>query len=495
MNLLHAAFHEPDTVLYRWVQGLVGALIAASVGLFGIELWLGDLPPVLVQVDQVILALFVIELVLKVGSFRPPVLELFHDRIVLRLSTHVVSRVRYCLRPLVLVDILTVVAFVPALRGFRALRLLRLLRGVRLFKYSSPLRGVLRGFADNALLFTFGLSVLLTQVLLGGLSMWLVERELNPGVETMADGLWWALVTITTVGFGDISPETAQGRAIASVLMVGGMFTLALFAGIVGQSLLRAVLTIREEQFRMSSHVNHIVICGYDSGSRMLLDALMQEIDPERTEFVVFAQGERPTDLPPDFTWLRGNPTKESELDKARITHARAVVVVGLRERPPAEADAATILTVFTIRRFMRRSNITKARKKPLYVVAEILDEENVEHARTAGADEVIETTRIGFSMLSHAVAIPGTAEVLGELVALGAYNLYIGRVPPDLPLPSNFETVAIAVKMAHGAMVIGIRVPDTGKESLNPPDDTAVHADTQLVYIATESCLEPVSG
>jgi hypothetical protein len=43
--------------------------------------------------------------------------------------------------------------------------------------------------------------------------------------------------------------------------------------------------------------------------------------------------------------------------------------------------------------------------------------------------------------------------------------------------------------------MVIGIRVPDTGKESLNPPDDTAVHADTQLVYIATESCLEPVSG
>ena len=492
MDFIHAAFHEPDTPVYRWVQGVVWALIGASVGLFGLELYLGELPPWLVLVDQVILFLFLIELVLKVGWFRPPVLELLDEQVVLRMSTHVVSRVRYCLRPLILVDILTVVAFVPALRGLRALRLLRLLRGVRLFRYSSPLRGVLRGFEDNALLFMFGLSVLLTQVLVGGLSMWLVERDVNMDVETITDGLWWALVTITTVGFGDISPETPQGRAVASVLMVGGMFTLALFAGIVGQSLLRAVLTIREEQFRMSTHVNHIVICGYDSGSRMLLDSLTQEIDPERTEFVVFSQGERPEDLPADFTWLRGNPTKESELDKARITHARAIVVVGPRNCAPAEADAYTILTCFTIRRYLRRQAVAKQRKKPLYVVAEILDAENVEHARTAGADEVIETTRIGFSMLSHAVAIPGTAEVLGELVALGDYNLYVGRVPEALTLPAPFPEVAAAVKALHGAMVIGIRDPDSGQELLNPADDTPVQANTQLVYIATTSCMDP---
>ena len=491
MTFLHAAFHEPETRVFRWVQGAVWALIGASVLLFALDLWLDGLPRPLWALDQVILGVFIVELVLKVLSYRPPMLDIFHDRVVLRVRTHVVSRLFYCLRPLILIDILTVVAFVPALRGFRALRLLRLLRGFRLFRYSSPIRGMLRGFEDNALLFAFGLSVLLIQVLIGGLSMWLVERVANPGVNTIGDGMWWALVTITTVGFGDISPETPQGRAIASVLMVGGMFTLALFAGIVGQSLLRAVLSIREEQFRMSTNVNHIVVCGYGSGSRMLLDSLVQEIDPSRHELIVFGLGQRPHDLPNDFSWVQGDPTKESELDKVRLTHARAVVVVGPREVPPAEADATTILTVFTIRRFLRRQPETVLRKKPLYVVAEILDAENVEHARTAGADEVIETTRIGFSMLTHAIAVPGTAEVLGELVALGAYNLYIGKAPKECTLPSTFRGVSRFVKTSHGAMVIGLRDVPTGAEELNPDDEHPVTEDTQLVYIATSPVLD----
>ena len=486
MTFLHAAFHRPGTQLYRWVQGLVSVLIVASVVLFAVDLWLDGLPRGLAALDRAILGAFMVELALRVLSYRPPLLDVFHDRVVLRIRTHLVSRLLYCLRPLVLIDILTVVAFVPALRGFRALRLLRLLRGFRIFRYSSPIRGILRGFEDNALLFAFGLSVLLVQVLIGGLTMWVVERHSNEGVETIADGLWWALVTITTVGFGDISPKTGEGRAIASVLMVGGMFTLALFAGIVGQSLLRAVLTIREEQFRMSTNVNHVVVCGYGSGSRMLLDALLHEIDPTRHELIVFGKGQRPHDLPNDFTWAQGDPTKESELDKVRLTHARAVIVVGPREVPPAEADATTILTVFTIRRFLRRQPETQLRRAPLYVVAEILDAENVEHARTAGADEVIETTRIGFSMLTHAVAMPGTAEVLGDLVAMGSHNLYVGTPPGACPIPSTFRQVADFVQASQGVLVIGLREPSSGVEALNPSDDHPVTAQTQLVYIAS---------
>ncbi len=466
-------------------------LIAGSVGLFLAELWMDGQPDVLLVVDQAILMVFIVELVLRVGSFRPPVLDVFDDHVVLRVRTHLVARLFYCLRPLVLIDILTVVAVVPALRGFRALRLLRLLRSVRLFRGRSPVRGVLRGFEDNALLFGFGASVLLTQVLLGGISMWLVERGSNEGVQSIDDGLWWALVTITTVGFGDISPVTTEGRAVASVLMVGGMFTLALFAGIVGHSLVRSVLRIREEQFRMSTNVNHIVICGYDSGSEMLLDALVQEVDPQQHELVVFSKGERPEALHSDFTWLRGDPTKESELDKVRLTHARAVVVVGSRARSPNEADAVTLLTLFTIRRYLRAQRETLLRKKPLYVVAEILDAENVEHARTAGADEVIETTRIGFSMLTHAIAVPGTAEVMGELVALGRYNLYIGSVPDDIELPATFGVVASKVKATYGAMVIGMRDSSTGGETLNPDQDQELSASVQLVYIANQPVLD----
>jgi hypothetical protein len=70
---------------------------------------------------------------------------------------------------------------------------------------------------------------------------------------------------------------------------------------------------------------------------------------------VFFDDRERPRDLPPDFLWVEGDPTKESELDKVRLTHAAAVIVSGARDISPQAADAATILTVFTIRAYMNR--------------------------------------------------------------------------------------------------------------------------------------------
>ena len=106
----------------------------------------------------------------------------------------------------------------------------------------------------------------------------------------------------------------------------------------------------------MSGYVNHIVVCGYEMGSGMLLDVLSSEIDTEEQRVVLFGPYERPRELWPEFLWVQGDPTKESELDKARITHASTVIVTGSRRVVPQEADAVTILTVFTI-----RSALTKA--------------------------------------------------------------------------------------------------------------------------------------
>lgn len=487
---LHAAFHQPDTRIYRWTQGAIWALILLSIALFAWDVAVGGLPETdaLVWIDRVILTIFAVEITLRVLTYAPPSLEVFGDTRALRLKTHIYARAVYLLRPLNLVDLLTVLAVFPALRGLRALRLLRLLRANRLSK--GPLRSVLRAFEDNATLYLTAFSLLGAFVLLGGTSMWLVERFDNPNVSTLSDGLWWALVTITTVGFGDIAPVTGLGRGIAGVLMVSGMFMLALFAGIVGHSLLNAVLTIREDQFRMSTNVNHIVVCGYDEGSRMLLDTLLDEVDVERHDVVIFDDDQRPADLPGAFTWVRGDPTKESELHKVRMTHARAAVVVGARDRPPAEADATTILTLFTIRRWVK-AHLTSRRIRPLYIVAEILDAENVEHARTAGADEVIETTRMGFSLLAHAVAQPGTAEVLGEVVRAGAHSLYVGCVPEEYELPTAYGTVIGGLRRQHGILVLGLR-DGVGLDLLNPSDDTPVEAGYQLIYLGEREVLTP---
>ena len=501
---LNRAFHDEETRSYRVLHSVIWTMVGLSVLLVVIEVvvfelaledrwaWVSSqMRPALEVVDQLVLAVFAAELVLRVATYHPRKLHFFHEHRVDKVRIHVVDRIRYCFTPSILIDIVTVLALVPALRGLRAFRALRLVSIGGTLRRSRPFEGTLRTFRDNRYLYLTAFTLLGTGTLLGGTSIFLIERFENPDITRVADGLWWAIVTMTTVGYGDITPMTGVGKMVAAVLMVLGMFTLALFAGIVGHSLLRAVLTIREEQFRMSGYTDHLVLCGFDPGSRMLLDTVLCERSDDR-EIVVFAPGERSTDIPTNVTWVRGDPTKESELDKARLTHARAVIIVGSRSESPQIADASTILTLFTVRRYMARQPETAARVRPLYVVAEILDSENVEHAQSAGADEVIETTRLGFSLMAHAVSQHGTAEVLSVLASADGHSMFVGRVPDEIQLPTTFAALGKELKQQLGLLLVGLRDGKTGEDRFNPPDYTEVTGGG-LIYFAQSALLPPI--
>jgi voltage-gated potassium channel len=488
---LHAAFHEPNTRVYRYVQGVIWTLIIASILLLVLEA-LFEQSDAIVKIDQVLLTIFVVEIVLRVCTFQPPSLKVFHHPPMGRVRTHLFARLAFMVRPIMLVDLLAVLAVFPELRGLRALRMLRLLRTTRIFRYRNPFAIVLQAFEENGLLFVVAFSVLGGATLLGGISMYLVEND-NPAIESLFDGIWWALVTITTVGYGDITPITPLGKIVGGVSMVAGMFTLALFAGIVGSSLVNGMLSIREEQFRMSEYVNHVVCCGHDESTQMLLEALAHEIDLTQTRVVIFEDRERPREVPPEFLWVQGDPTKESELDKVRLTHAAAVVVSGRRDVTPQIADARTILITFTIRHHLDRNHQhIRNRRIPLYVVAEILDSENVDHARTAGADEVIETRRIGYSMIAHAVGYHGTATAMSRVLISGSHNVYIGTIPGDRKDPVAFGDLLVEMALSkRGGLVVGIRTP-SGEEIINPEKELFLEPDTHLLYLAEKPLLDP---
>jgi len=241
----------------------------------------------------------------------------------------------------------------------------------------------------------------------------------------------------------------------------------------------------------MSGYTNHIVVCGYEMRSGMLLDVLVSELNIEEDPVVLLAPYERPRGLPPKFIWIQGDPTKESQLDKARITESRNVIITGSRRVKPQQADATTILTAFTIRSHLSKSPLAAKRKSPVHIVAEILDSENVQHARAAGADEVVETRRMGYSLLAHAVVYPGIADATSRLVFAGQQNLYVGPLPEDVTAPTAFDELSRRIRAATGCLVLGVRDPTTGQQRVNPPRGELVAPGMEVLYLATEPRLE----
>ena len=146
----YAAFHEPGTRIYRVVQGAVWALIVLSISLLVVEAVVPDgspADPILRRLDRAILVIFAVEIVLRIGTFRPPALKVFRRPPFGRLRAHVLARLSFALRPMMLIDILAVLALFPELRGLRVLRLLRLLRTSRVFRYRNPFAIVMKALS------------------------------------------------------------------------------------------------------------------------------------------------------------------------------------------------------------------------------------------------------------------------------------------------------------------------------------------------------------
>ncbi|MBF4473646.1 MULTISPECIES: potassium channel family protein [Flavobacterium] len=120
------------------------------------------------------------------------------------------------------VDLISCIPMVNYLRTGRLLRLIRLLRIVRAFRSTKHLIShIFANKAQGALTSVSIIAVLL--IIFSAIAILQVEKDPNSNIKTAEDAIWWAYVTITTVGYGDKFPVTTEGRIIASVLMTAGV--------------------------------------------------------------------------------------------------------------------------------------------------------------------------------------------------------------------------------------------------------------------------------
>jgi voltage-gated potassium channel len=119
-----------------------------------------------------------------------------------------------------------------AFQGVRALRLLRIFRIFKLGAYVAEYRALAQALRSSARKILIFLSVVLMAVLLLGSTMYVVEGPEN-GYTSIPTSVYWAIVTMTTVGYGDVTPHTDLGKLIASLMMLIGWGIIAVPTGIV----------------------------------------------------------------------------------------------------------------------------------------------------------------------------------------------------------------------------------------------------------------------
>lgn len=152
-------------------------------------------------------------------------------------------RLRYMLTPMALIDLIAIIPFYLSLffgiNDLRILRSLRLLRVLKITRYSRSielLTTVLRQEAENLLSV---LSMLLVLMTLAAAGIYLVEGHAQPDTfGSIPKALWWALVTLTTVGYGDAVPITLMGRLFSAMITIIGIAVAALPAGILASGLM-----------------------------------------------------------------------------------------------------------------------------------------------------------------------------------------------------------------------------------------------------------------
>ncbi|MBU0507781.1 ion transporter [bacterium] len=243
MHNLYLILEDSSSQYGRWFAGFISTLILLNI----LEVMLETVPGKsalwevwLARFEVFSVLVFTIEYLLRlwVCTLNP------------RYERKIVGRIRYALVPITFVDLLAILpfylplAFPLDLRVLRLLRLFRFLRLIKIARYSDALRlitKVIRGKREELLLVVFVCAVLL---IFSSTLLYYVEHEAQPEeFSSIPASLWWGVVTVTTVGYGDIYPITIAGKIIASIFAVIGIALFALPAGVLAGGFAEEVKT------------------------------------------------------------------------------------------------------------------------------------------------------------------------------------------------------------------------------------------------------------
>lgn len=382
------------------------------------------------------------------------------------------GKIAYMLTPSAIIDLL---AILPAYRPLRVLRIFVLFRVFKLLRYSKSIHQFLNVLATKKFeLFTL-LFLLIFVMLTAGIVIYVIEEKANPNINSLFDALYWAMITISTVGYGDISPVTFEGRVLSMVIIIAGIAILAFVTSVIVSSFSEKLNELKEN--RLIEEINKtkefMIICGYGQMTRMFLSSYVKEYgnryiiieaDKERVEMAV-KEGYRA---------IHEDASRHDVIAKFNLNYSQ-ITLLAL-----TSSDVSNVYITLN----------AKALSTKIKVISRASNNSMAKKCRLAGADHVVMPNIIANRMLFTAITQPVMYRAFYAILT-GQHLAHLDEIRIfhyQKLLGSQIEEIDFK---GYKLLLIGIQTGVDGEFVFNPPKTFVLQKEDIVLLMGRKVSIE----
>ncbi|WP_457605311.1 NAD-binding protein [Nitratifractor sp.] len=381
------------------------------------------------------------------------------------------KKLAYMVTPAAIVDLM---AIFPAYRPLRVLRIFILFRFLKILRYTRSINQFVDVLANKRFELLTLLFLLLFVVLTGAIAIYVLEETHNENIRNLFDAVYWSLVTISTVGYGDISPVTHGGRVIAMIIIIFGIAMISFATSVIVSAFSEKLNELKEE--RVVEEVNKsdefLIICGYGQMTKMFFrqaeaseyNYIILDKDPQRVQEAIHD----------GYNAIVDDASRHATLTRFNLKGSKVTLLCMSHD------DVENIYITLNAKSIDPRIRVIARASSPAIV----------KKYERAGVDHILLPNEMASTMMEVAILKP--------IMYKAVYAIFTGKSLALLDEVKIYEHSSLKGQKigdvdfhSFKLVLVGVQKKESGEFIFNPPDDVTLERGDVLLVMGHRASIE----